>query len=207
MTLLKTDENFISKSIKKDEFFDYVNNIDKLQTNFKSEQVIKVIDFNSIYTSENEANFVGLANYQKKREVSNDDYSTKYEIVDKKAGKIYSAKESNIEINNVTKEESSYLSKEVSILSQLNHPSLLHFIGYSSINFERIQKPTIITEYASNKSLHDFIDIERNGLFIECWNETKKHINIYGIASCMSYLHSHEILHRNFKPKSVILDN
>ena len=35
---------------------------------------------------------------------------------------------------------------------------------------------------------------------------TQKLINIYGIASAMSYLHSHYIIHRDLKPENILID-
>ena len=49
--------------------------------------------------------------------------------------------------------------------------------------------------------------MERKKLFISDWNDTKKLINIYGIASAMSFLHSHNILHRDLKPQNIFLDD
>lgn len=40
-----------------------------------------------------------------------------------------------------------------------------------------------------------------------CLNDTKKLIIIYGIATGMSYLHSHNILHRDLKPYNIYLDD
>ena len=42
---------------------------------------------------------------------------------------------------------------------------------------------------------------------IQGWNETKKLMNIYGIASAMMYLHSHGIIHRCLQPSNVYLDD
>ena len=77
------------------------------------------------------------------------------------------------------------LRREVSILSQLNHPSVLKFIGYSPIDFNQESYPVIISEYLPNGSLSDAIDLNRKSISPANWNDTKKLINIYGIASSM----------------------
>ena len=39
------------------------------------------------------------------------------------------------------------------------------------------------------------------------WNDTKKLINVYGIASAMSYLHSNDILHPNLSLNNIFIDD
>lgn len=97
------------------------------------------------------------------------------------------------------------LSREVNIISKLNHPSILKFICYSPINFKKKNKPVIITEFASNGSLKDLISAEREKINNPNWNDTRKLIVIYGIASAMSYLHSHNILHRDLKQEKMLI--
>ena len=46
-----------------------------------------------------------------------------------------------------------------------------------------------------------------NDILFSKWDETKKLINIYGIAARMPYLHSHNILHRNLNPINIFLDD
>ena len=55
------------------------------------------------------------------------------------------------------------------------------------------RKPVIVTEYATNGPLSLILENERNNENIPGWDDTKKLINIYGIASGMSYLHSQGI--------------
>ena len=99
------------------------------------------------------------------------------------------------------------LSKEIKVISQLKHPLLLKFIGYSPIDFENQRKPVIVTELPSNGSLAKLLEISRmKNNEVEGWDQTRKLINIYGIASCLSYLHSHGIFHRSLNPSNVFLD-
>ena len=57
----------------------------------------------------------------------------------------------------------------------------------------------LITEFASNCSLKNLIELENSGLSLNGWEITKKLINIYGIASGISYLHKHNVHHRDLK--------
>ena len=81
-----------------------------------------------------------------------------YKIRAKKSREIYAAKISHNEIVESSPEMKLDISREVSILSQLNHPSVLKFIYFSPTNFKKKPKPVIITEYASNGTLEDFIN-------------------------------------------------
>lgn len=51
-----------------------------------------------------------------------------------------------------------------------------------------------------------FLNLEQKGQAPKDWDDTKKLINIYGIALSMKYLHHHKILHRNLKPENILLD-
>ena len=48
---------------------------------------------------------------------------------------------------------------EVTILSQLVHPSIMKFFGYSAIDFTNLCRPVIITEYPKNVSIEDILEI------------------------------------------------
>lgn len=65
----------------------------------------------------------------------------------------------------------------------------------------------IVTELALNGTLRHILDCEREHVHISQWKETKKLINVYGIASGMSYLHSHSIIHRDLNPTNIYLDD
>ena len=81
----------------------------------------------------------------------------------------------------------------------LNHPVLLNFIGYSPIDFKFRPSSVYLKEYASNKSLEQILEIDINNKSKKLLNDTKRLIIIYGIASGMSYLHSHNYIHSNLR--------
>lgn len=96
--------------------------------------------------------------------------------------------------------------QQTNIISQINHPTILKLIGFSPSNFKEEPKPTIITEMITKKRLFDILEFAKYNNSLVDWNNTKKFINIYGIASGMKCLHSFGIIHSNLNPKSIYLD-
>ena len=95
------------------------------------------------------------------------------------------------------------LIQEVSIISSFHHPTILEFIGFSIIDFKKRPKPVIITKYYPKGSLKDVIIKNEN----DEWDDTKKLISIYGIASAISYMHSNNVIHRDLKPNNILSDD
>lgn len=133
-----------------------------------------------------------------------------YKVKEKATGMIYAAKisinffEGDEIVTNI--DEIRNIVREVNIISNLNHPSIVKFIGFNPKDFQEDPRPVIITEYIPNGSLRDLIESERSKISDIKWNDTQKLIMLYGIASAMSYLHSHKILHRDLKPENILID-
>ena len=134
---------------------------------------------------------VDITRYTIISKIGEGSFSKVYRVKDSKTKKSYAAKICKFMIDENTKdnEETRLLFREVNLMSLLNHPSVLKFIGYFPTNFEEDPLPTIITELAINGSLRDIIKMETQGLSPNEWNITKKLINIYGIAVAMKYIH------------------
>lgn len=62
-------------------------------------------------------------------------------------------------------------------------------------------------EFSSNGKLKQLFETERKITRIDEWDDTKKFINIYAIASCMSYLNAHNIVYKNLNPNNIFLDD
>lgn len=130
-----------------------------------------------------------------------------YRVKDKRSQQIYAAKISNTEVTDKNNELFLNLSREVNIISKTNHPGIIKFLLYSPTNFKNQKKPVIITEYAPNNSLSHLIEHDRFSSDDKLLTPTRKLILLYGISKAMSYLHSHNILHRDLKTENILLDN
>lgn len=62
-------------------------------------------------------------------------------------------------------------------------------------------------ELVSDVTLNKIIQQERKKIKMLYWNNTKKLICIYGIASAMLYLHSHNIVHCCLQPSNIYFDD
>ena len=149
-----------------------------------------------------DGNFLDLKNYEKNKLISKGNSSKVYEVRNKITNAVFSAKISMITVNDLSRDEMIHLSREVNIISRINHPSFLKFIGYSPINFNKQYKPVIVTELCRESLFHVLNSERKNNSILK---DTNKLIIIYGIAAGMSYLHSHDIIHRNLNPKSIFL--
>ena len=122
-------------------------------------------------------------------------------VLKKDTKTVYSAKISLKPIDQYFKFEAISLYRELNIIPHLNHPSISKFIWYCSEDFLSNRCPTIITDY-QNFSLHQILK-QRSFIL----DDTRKLIIIYGVASGMEYLHSHDILHCDLKPLNIYLDD
>lgn len=147
-----------------------------------------------------------LRQYEKGKYLGKGGFGKVYEAREKSTGKLFAAKISLTATSESSDELIHNLLREVNINASIRHASILHFIGFNPKDFENQDFPVIITELAANGSLEDVIDLEGRGLSIEGWNETKKLIMIFGIASGMSFLHSHDIIHRDLKLENILVD-
>lgn len=137
------------------------------------------------------------------KEIGSGSFGTVYLAKCRNSSGKYAVKESNSKVDEETpySDETLSIFREINLMGSFNHPTILKFIGYSPTNFKDEIYPTIIMEYCVNKMLDDIIELENKGLSPDGWDETKKLINIYGIAAGMKYLH-----HRDLKSQNILMD-
>lgn len=110
------------------------------------------------------------------------------------------------------------LMREVVNLKQLNHPTIVSFLGFNMYN-EKITffkgssnaalntNPTIYLEYLENGPLEDWIRNDPATVGNCPFNSTKRQICMIGLSSALRLLHKKKIIHRGLNPKAIWLDS
>lgn len=149
--------------------------------------------------------YIDIDSYSVLRHVGNGIFTKVYEVKSKKTNEIYAA---SIYINDIDKnpEYFSSMLHRVSILLRLSHPALIKFYGISQYDFNKENHPIILSEFMRHGTMCQVVDKEQMKKSPTNWNATKKLINIYGIASCMQYLHSKNIIHKDLMPETIFED-
>lgn len=157
----------------------------------------------------NPKDFTDLKKYKIINKLGEGSFGTVYKVQDIETQKIYAAKVSSKVITRRAKatDEILHLFREVKIMSALNHPSIIQYVGYNPKDFDKKTKPTIIFEYAINGTLKSIIEFKNTEKSTDKWDDTKKLICIYGIASGMAYLHENNIIHRDLKTENILMDD
>ncbi|KAK8889286.1 hypothetical protein M9Y10_034032 [Tritrichomonas musculus] len=223
---MKTNQEFITENVDKEEFLNYIKFTEEIREKSINNEIFELdnyiqtqnerfrkikINYNKLrdWLRINLTVNIGasdLSKYSKQKKLGNGSFGNVYKILDKQNDIVYAAKISIYEMDQCSEDTIMNLSREIDIISSIKYPSILQFIGFCPKNFKGKPKPVIITELATNGSLEDILENERKGFANHDWNDTKKLINIYGIASGMQYLDNRDLLHRDLKPANILLD-
>lgn len=101
-----------------------------------------------------------INNFEKQAKIGSGSFGSVYKIIDKTNKMIYAAKISVYNIETCLENVIENLSREVGIISGINHPSIFQFIGCSPNDFKNKKKPVIITEFLPNGSLDKILEIK-----------------------------------------------
>ncbi|OHT14081.1 hypothetical protein TRFO_15612 [Tritrichomonas foetus] len=105
-----------------------------------------------------------------------------------------------------TAKENTDLVRELSLLAQIRHPACLNLLGFTRAASDG-HNPIIITPFMANGTLESALKAIFEGHPIKEFTPTKMTCSLYGICSAMTYLHSKGIIHRDFKPANIFLDD
>lgn len=131
-------------------------------------------------------------------------------VKDIETGECFAAKIIKKPIDKLSEQEQMDIQREIGILSHIKHPSIAEFVC-SGIDIDididvdgKFKKIIMIIELGE-RTLHQVLknkdELEKNG-----WNDTKKMITIYSIASAISFLHSKKIVYRDLSPNNIMFD-
>lgn len=134
-------------------------------------------------------------------------FGTVFLVKEKKTNSDYAAKISKLPYSQIQKT----FSRELTVLSNLDYPSVMKFKGFCETDFNGNDNPILITEFCKKGSLQKVIFSQRKGTLekdgYKDWNNTKKMINLIGIALGMNYIHDHNFIHRDLKADNILLDD
>lgn len=148
-----------------------------------------------------------LKDFEKIEKIGSGSFGKVFTIKEKNTGEIYAAKVSQYDFNDLSHSEQVDLVREININAKLNHPAIIRFIGFSPVDFKGQNNIVITTEYIKNGSLLKYIQLNAKSQSPPGWDFTKKLIIAYGIAVGMSYLHLHNIIHRDLKAANILIDD
>ncbi|KAK8888185.1 hypothetical protein M9Y10_039249 [Tritrichomonas musculus] len=153
---------------------------------------------------ENSPYMFDINDYKKISIIGKGSFGIIYLAQNKINGEEYAAKTNLIQNESLSK---LLISREIRIMSQFQHPTIIQFKGFSFLDFDGCQNITILMEYMKNGSLATLIDLETKSLCPSNYDNTKRQIILVGIARGMMLLHKQYIIHRDLKPENILLDS
>ena len=147
---------------------------------------------------------VDLSNYDKLEFLGQGSFGAVFKIRHKESGELFAAKISSKYHDSNNDQEFINIESKMDELISLNHPSVIKYEGFSQHDFFGEPRPVIVMEFALRNSIQKEINDERESPLCT-FDDTRKLVCIYGIASGMQYLHSKGIIHCNLNPNNILL--
>lgn len=145
--------------------------------------------------------FFPLENIQVLKEVESKNEEKNF-LIEHTETKIKYLQKINPHFINSDQDQNLFISNIEKISKIAKYPGLTPIVNYTLP-----PNPSIIFEYKNNGTLRDFITKNHNQTNIQqIFTNTKKYINIIGIAYTIQYLHCHNIFIHNIDSNSIYLD-
>lgn len=138
-----------------------------------------------------------LGQYQPISKLGVGTFGSAYKCIDTQTGNIVAIKAINLQ--NLHSQDSSLdlLEREITILSGLDHPNILHL--YSHFKHENLI--CLVTNFCNQGTLQELV--EREGAL----GEYRSKVYLQQIMNGFKFLHERRIMHRDFKPENVFIDD
>lgn len=148
---------------------------------------------------------IDIKKYKKGKKIKRGGFGSVYYVTNIETGSEYAAKV--IDCCDDQEQLNKIFDREVKIMMNINHPTLVKLIGYSTVDFHDEQNMTLIMELAVNGSLQDVIEKIQANFGPHDYTNTSRQIILIGIARGMKYLHDRYIIHRDLKAGNVLLND
>ena len=145
-----------------------------------------------------------LTKFKKLTLIENGDSSQIFLIEDKNSKKLRAARFYAFNLEDFIRKFYIDLQYDINIIFNMNYPSILKCIGLGQSVSGDEKNSVLITKFMANKSLTQVIQNLENDDSSDFWNNTKKLINIYGIACAILYLHKKRIFYGYLTPNKIL---
>lgn len=149
--LIQTKKRILFVDIKKQE------TLTISKTSYAFEKYINLSSINM------EKYLLDINDYEIKQSIANGSFSTVYSVINTKTNEIFAAKRF-IRKHDYENKYDIIADREIKIMMQINHPSIVKFHGYSLTDFEGENNVTIFMELVIGESLESVLDKAQKGL-------------------------------------------
>lgn len=147
---------------------------------------------------------IDIKKYEIIKSIKEGDFDCVYSIRDKETHEGFSA--TTIYYSRENKDYKQIVTREINIMMEIRHPTLINFIGYSLKDFDGKKNITILMDHFKNISLSYVIKKARTRPDEIDFDNTDRQIILIGIARGMMFLHQNHIIHRDLNPSNIFLD-
>ena len=164
---------FITENINEKLYRKYINYVKNPELYpYDSDDIIE-IEIESKHLSI-DIDSINLDQFEKQKKIGTGSFGKVYEVLNIKTGELLACKISKYPLESCSYNQIKNMEREIKILSKLDYPSILKFIGYNENNKKGEPRPTFITELVPNGSLDTILELVRKGLAGDNWSDTKK---------------------------------